>query len=64
MLHLRDLGLLARRADRQPANRWARRARLVGNLRTPRRLRELLIERDGVDPDDVIMSRRRRARAA
>jgi putative YjhG/YagF family dehydratase len=56
MLHLRELGLLeldARTVTGEPLEKlldwWAASARR-------RRLRELLVERDGVDPDDVIMS--------
>ena len=57
MLHLRELGLLELdAADRH--RRTARRgARLVGDSpNAAQRLRDMLHERDGVDPDDVIMS--------
>ena len=56
MLHLRELGLLdTRRPDRH--RRAARRGpRLVGAERAADELRERLLEQDGVDPDDVIMS--------
>ena len=64
MLHLRALGLLDdSRADRHRRDP-GRGARLVGNQRRARSaLRERLLEQDGVDPDDVIMSPARAPRA-
>ena len=57
MLHLRELGLLeSRRPDRQPARRWAR-CSTGGNSRSAASAcATCCAERDGVDPDDVIMS--------
>jgi putative YjhG/YagF family dehydratase len=59
MLHLRELGLLDERCltvSGEPLGRvldwWAQSPRR-------RRLRQVLVERDGVDPDDVIMSPKR-----
>ena len=54
MLHLRRAGLLRLDAHRQRRNP-GQHARLVGAIGTPRRLPRVLRERDGVDPDYVIM---------
>ena len=57
MLHLRRAGLLeTRRADRQRASRSASSSTGGSRPSGATRLRERLRERDGVDPDDVIMS--------
>ena len=56
MLHLRELDLL----DLVGHDRFGRAARtcarVVGEERAPKALRERLFEQDAVDPDDVIMS--------
>jgi len=59
MLHLRQLGLLQLDAMTVTGERLG--ALLDAWERSPRRerLRRLLVERDGVDPDDVIMSHAR-----
>ena len=66
MLHLRDLGLLdlgALTVDGRARSASGSTGGRASERRT--RFRAILAERDGVDPDDVIMSpeRARRARA-
>ena len=57
MLHLRELGLLDLSVlDRQRPNARARCSTGGSSPSAARGCRELLRERDGVDPDDVIMS--------
>ena len=64
MLHLRELGLLDVDALTVTGEHAGRGARLVGaSASAARGSARLLHERDGVDPDDVIMSPRRGARA-
>ena len=65
MLHLRDAGpARPRRADRARGEHARRGARLVGaTASAARAARARCATRDGVDPDDVIMSPTRRASA-
>ena len=56
MLHLRRAGLLETGVLTVSGEKLGRDARLVGAIRTPRRAcGSVLRERDGIDPDDVIM---------
>ena len=65
MLHLRDLGLLDLSVLTAIGRAARRRCSTGGRRRRARqRVRELLRERDGVDPDDVIMPPRAAPRDA
>ncbi len=55
MLHLRRLGLVRGQATTVTGMRWDELLDAWERSSRRRRLRELLTERDGVDPDDVVM---------
>ncbi len=55
MLHLRDLGLLKLNAQTPAGVTWGEALDWWGKSERRERFRELLREKDGIDPDDVIM---------
>ncbi len=55
MLHLRTLGVLHLEAMTATGRTWGEELDLWENSERRRRFREILLEKDGVNPDDVIM---------